>query len=157
MTTRRNVLKAAAVAPAAAAGALTPPTGSGSESGGQYTPQPRRELIGVPASGGPPVSAAVRYGGLLFVSGNIGTPRTGIEAETREALANVRQVLETAGSSLDRVLKVTVFLADIGDYDAMNAVYREFFGDQPPARSTLAASGLAQSARVEIEVIAAAS
>lgn len=52
---------------------------------------------------------------------------------------------------------MTVFLADIGDYDAMNAVYREFFGDQPPARSTLAASGLAQSARVEIEVIAAAS
>lgn len=158
MTTRRKVLKAAAGAPAAAAaGALTAAAGSTGEEDGQFTPQPRRELIGAPPSGGLPFSAAVRYAGLLFVSGTIGTPGTGIEAETRGALENIRQVLQTAGSSLDRVLKVTVFLADIEEFGTMNRVYREFFGDQPPARSTLAASGLAQSARVEIEVIAAAS
>lgn len=156
MTTRRKVLKAAAGAPAAAAGALTAAAGA-AETGSQFTPQPRRELIGAPASGALPFSAAVRYAGLLFVSGTGGTPGTGIENETREALENVRQILQAAGSSLDRVLKVTVFLADIADFDTMNIVYREFFGDQPPARSTLAASGLAESARVEIEVIAGAS
>jgi len=161
MTTRRNVIKAAApvlaagaVAPAGAVGALTAAAPG----------QQRRELIGEPAPGGLPFSAAVRYGGLLFVSGNVGNrPGTtelvagGIAAETRQALDNIRATLELAGSSLGRVLKVTVFLADIDDYTAMNEVYRQFFGSQPPARSTLATSGLAIGARVEIEAIAAAS
>jgi 2-iminobutanoate/2-iminopropanoate deaminase len=150
MTTRRKVLQAAAVAPALASGALPPATSAAG------TGQQRRELIGAPASGALPFSAAVRYGGLLFLSGNTGEPGTGITTETRQALENIRSVLETAGSSLDRVLKVTVFLADIDDYDAMNEVYSEFFGTQPPARSTLAASALAGGARVEIEAIAAA-
>jgi len=81
----------------------------------------------------------------------------GIATETRQAMENIRATLDLAGSSLSRVLKVTVFLADIDEYDAMNDVYREFFGNQPPARSTFAASGLAIGARVEIEAIAAAS
>jgi 2-iminobutanoate/2-iminopropanoate deaminase len=165
MTTRRNVIKAAA--PALAAGAVAPAgavsalTGEGAV---ETNAQQRRELIGEPAPGGLPFSAAVRYGGLLFVSGNVGNrPGTlelvegGIGPEARQALENIRATLELAGSSLGRVLKVTVFLADIDEYAAMNEVYREFFGTQPPARSTMAASGLAIGARVEIEAIAAAS
>lgn len=163
MTTRRKVLQA--TAPALAVGAMAPAGAVGALTG--RTPQgapPRRELIGEPAPGGLPFSAAVRYGGLLFVSGNVGNrPGTselvagGIAAETRQALDNVRATLDLAGSSLGRVLKVTVFLLDINDYAAMNEVYREYFGAQPPARSTLAASGLALGARVEIEAIAASS
>jgi reactive intermediate/imine deaminase len=165
MTTRRKVLQAAA--PALAAGAIVPSGAVGALEAGVTSAaggQQRRELIGEPAPGGLPFSAAVRYGDLLFVSGSIGNrPGTlelvpgGIEPETRQALDNIRATLELAGSSLGRVLKVTVFLADIEEYAAMNEVYREFFGAQPPARSTLAASGLAIGARVEIEVIAASS
>jgi len=69
-------------------------------------------------------------------------------------MENIRQVLEYAGSALDRVIKCTVFLADIADYPAMNEVYRSFFPGHPPARSALAASGLALGAKVEIECIA---
>ena len=169
MKTRRSVLKAAAPAIAAAtvapsfatAGSAAPASAAPT---GNKLPQQRRELVGAPAQGGLPFSAAVRYGGLLFLSGSVGVrPNTlelvagGIVNETRQTLENIRSTLEIAGSSVDRVLKVTVFLADIDDYAAMNEVYREFFGDQPPARSTLAASGLAIGARVEIEAIAAAS
>jgi len=169
MKSRRSVLKAAA--PAIAAAAVVPSlatAGRASSAAAAPTanelPQQRRELIGAPAPGGLPFSAAVRYGGLLFVSGNVGNrPGTlelvagGIATETRQAMENIRATLDLAGSSLSRVLKVTVFLADIDEYDAMNDVYREFFGNQPPARSTFAASGLAIGARVEIEAIAAAS
>jgi reactive intermediate/imine deaminase len=111
---------------------------------------------------GLPFSPAVRVGNLLFLSGQIGNrPGTttlvpgGIAAETRQALENIRSVLEHAGSSLDQVVKCTVFLADIADYQAMNAVYREYFPVDPPARSTVAGSGLALGARVEIECMAA--
>jgi len=170
MKTRRSVLKAAAAVPAIAAAGTTPSlvaantTASGTATGAENGSQQRRQLIGAPAPGGLPFSAAVRHGDLLFVSGNIGVrPGTlelvpgGIAGETRQTLENIRSTLELAGSSLGRVLKVTVFLADIDDYASMNEVYRGFFGDQPPARSALAASGLALGARVEIEAIAAAS
>lgn len=109
---------------------------------------------------GAPYSDAVRVGNLLFLSGKLGTaPGTrqvvpgGIEAETRQALENIKRVLEANGSSLDRVAKCTVMLADIKDWEAMNGVYRTYL-TQKPARSTFGANGLALNARVEIECIA---
>ncbi len=110
---------------------------------------------------GLPFSSAVRVGDLLFLSGQIGNvPGTrhladgGITGQTRQVLENIKEVLAFAGSSLDRAVKCTVFLADIQDFAAMNAVYATYFPKDPPARSTVAASGLAGGARVEIECIA---
>ena len=108
-----------------------------------------------------PFSAAVRVDNLLFVSGNIGNlPGTlelasgGIEGETRQTLDNIKAALENAGSSMDKVVKCTVFMADMNDWPAMNDVYKTYF-DKPPARSALGANGLALGALVEIECIAA--
>jgi reactive intermediate/imine deaminase len=110
---------------------------------------------------GLPFSEAVRVGDMLYLSGQIGTlPGTtdlvegGITGETRQTLENIKAVLERNGSSLDRVVKCTVFLADIEEWPSMNEVYRTYFPDTPPARSAMAASGLALDARVEIECIA---
>jgi len=107
-----------------------------------------------------PFSSAVRVDHTLYVSGSIGNiPGTlelaegGIQGETRQTLENIQRVLEQFGSSMDRVVKCTVFLADIAEWGAMNEVYRTFFPN-PPARSALGASGLALDARVEIECIA---
>ena len=109
-----------------------------------------------------PFSEAVRVGDLLFLSGQLGTrPGSlelvpgGIGPETRQTLENIRAVLERHGSSLARVAKCTVFLADMAEWPAMNEVYRTFFPEALPARSALGASGLALGARVEIECIAA--
>ena len=108
-----------------------------------------------------PFSEAVRVGNLLFLSGQLGNrPGTlelvegGIQPETRQTLENIRTILERHDSSMDRVVKCSVFLADIADWPAMNQVYTTFFPDNPPARSALGASGLALGARVEIECIA---
>jgi len=127
--------------------------------------QTPRQVIRTPGAGAPadlPFSPAIRAGGLIFLSGQIGNvPGTrtlvpgGISAETRQAMENIGVVLQAAGSSWSRVVKCTVFLLDIADYAAMNAVYASYFPRDPPARSTLAASGLALGARVEIECIAA--
>ncbi|MGI9224286.1 MAG: RidA family protein [Woeseiaceae bacterium] len=107
-----------------------------------------------------PFSSAVRVGDLLFLSGSIGVvPGTldlaegGIQGETRQTMDNIKQTLETFGSSTDKVVKCTVFLADMAEWGAMNEVYRTYF-ENPPARSALGASGLALGARVEIECIA---
>ena len=121
-----------------------------------------KEVIQVPGSlEGLPFSSAVRVGNLLYLSGQIGTipgtrqlPEGGVGPETSQTLENIRSVLQHAGSSLERVVKCTVFLTDIADYAAMNDVYRTFFPEKPPARSTVAGSGLALGARVEIECIA---
>ncbi|MFQ6045413.1 MAG: RidA family protein [Gemmatimonadales bacterium] len=120
-----------------------------------------KEVIRMPGSlEGLPFSTAVRVDNMLYLSGQIGTApgeglvRGGIGPETRQTLENISRVLEYAGSSLERVVKCTVFLADIGDYGAMNEVYRTFFPESPPARSTVAGSGLALGARVEIECMA---
>lgn len=109
---------------------------------------------------GLPFSSAVRVDDLLFLSGALGiVPGTmtlaegGIQGETRQTLENIKGTLENFGSSMDRVVKCTVFLADMGEWGAMNEVYRTFFVN-PPARSALGASGLALDARVEIECIA---
>jgi 2-iminobutanoate/2-iminopropanoate deaminase len=122
-----------------------------------------RQVVRLPGAApqGLPFSPAVRAGNIVYLSGQIGfLPGTrqlasgGIAAETRQAMENIRRVLEASGSSFSRVLKCTVFLADIADYAAMNEVYATFFQADPPARSTIAASGLAFGARVEIECMA---
>lgn len=121
-----------------------------------------REVIEVPGSvEGLPFSSAVRVGNLLYLSGQIGIlPGTtelvegGVRAQTRQTLENIRNVLEYAGSSLDRVVKCTVFLDDMSQYGVMNEVYASFFPEEPPARSTTGADGLALGALVEIECIA---
>jgi reactive intermediate/imine deaminase len=121
-----------------------------------------KEVLRVPgAVAGLPFSSAVRVGEVIYLSGQIGNRigtrelvPGGIAAETRQTLENIGTVLEAAGSSLDRVFKCTVFLADIADYAAMNEVYASFFPKDPPARSTVAGSGLALGARVEIECLA---
>lgn len=108
-----------------------------------------------------PFSEAVRVGDLLFLSGMLGNrPGTselvpgGIGPETRQTLENIRAAILRHGGSMDRVAKCTVFLADIAEWGAMNAVYVEFFPNNRPARSALGSSGLALGARVEIECIA---
>jgi reactive intermediate/imine deaminase len=108
-----------------------------------------------------PFSEAVQVGDLLFLSGQIGVaPGTlalvpgGMEAEATQALANIKGVLERHGSSLGQVVKCTIFLADMHDWPAFNAVYRQTFKPPYPARSALGANGLALGARVEIECIA---
>ena len=112
---------------------------------------------------GLPFSPAVRVGDVIYLSGQIGAPLGskavvpgGVGAETRQALSNIRTIVEAAGSSIERVFKCTVFLMDIGDYDAMNREYTVVFPVDPPARSTVAGSGLAVGARVEIECMAVA-
>jgi reactive intermediate/imine deaminase len=114
-----------------------------------------------------PFSPAVRVGNLIFLSGQIGTDGAsagsnapvpgGIEAETRQALENIRTTLTAVGSSMDKVVKCTVMMADMKEWDRMNAVYRTYFKPgRLPARSALGANGLALGARVEIECIATA-
>jgi 2-iminobutanoate/2-iminopropanoate deaminase len=108
----------------------------------------------------PPFSEAVRVGNVLYLSGAIGTDANGsivpggIEPETRQALANVAAVLERHGSAMDRLFKVTVMLADMAEWAAMNKVYLEHVGPHLPVRSAFGASGLALGARVEIECVA---
>jgi len=107
-----------------------------------------------------PFSSAVRVDNTLYLSGNLGNvPGTlelaegGIQGETRQTMENIKSVLEQFGSSMQDVVKCTVFLADMAEWGAMNEVYRTYF-ENPPARSALGASGLALGARVEIECIA---
>ena len=108
-----------------------------------------------------PYSQAVRAGGFVFASGQIPIdPATGevvaggVAEQTDQVLRNVSAVLEAAGTRLDRVVKTTVFLADMNDFIAMNEVYGRFFGEQPPARATVQAARLPRDAKVEIEAIA---
>ena len=109
-----------------------------------------------------PFSPAVRAGNLLFLSGQIGTDASGavvkggIEAETRQTMQNIAAVLQGVGSSMERVVKCTVFMADMREWPAMNAVYTTFFPTNKPARSAAGANGLALGARVEIECVALA-
>lgn len=108
-----------------------------------------------------PYCVANRFGELVFTAGQLGLdPQTnelvpgGVEAETRQALTNVRHVLEAAGSSLENVLKTTVFLRDMADFARMNAVYAEFFTADFPARSTVQVAALPRGGAVEIETVA---
>jgi 2-iminobutanoate/2-iminopropanoate deaminase len=108
-----------------------------------------------------PYSVAVRFGDFVFAAGQLGLdPQTGnlvsggVEAETRQALANLQNVLEAAGSSLELAVKTTVFMKDINDFTKMNKIYGEFFKMNYPARSTVQVAGLPKQGAIEIEVIA---
>lgn len=108
-----------------------------------------------------PYSQAVRTAGMVFTAGQIAlVPGTGklvegdVAAQTEQVCRNLKAVLAAAGSDIAHVVKSTVFLLDMADFAAMNAVYGRHFGDSPPARSTVAVAGLPMGARVEIEVVA---
>jgi 2-iminobutanoate/2-iminopropanoate deaminase len=109
-----------------------------------------------------PYSPAIRIGDFLFTSGQTGLdPQTGklklggVEAETRQAIINTKALIEAGGSSLDKVVKTTLFLTDIADFAAVNKIYAEFFSSEPPARSTIQVVALPGGALFEIEAIAA--
>jgi 2-iminobutanoate/2-iminopropanoate deaminase len=108
-----------------------------------------------------PYSPGIQFGKLVFTSGQVGTDPAGqvppdIREQTQNCLDNIQAVLETAGSNMGHVLKTTVFLTDIGDFAAMNDVYRRAFSGDLPARSTVEVSALARpELKVEIEAVAA--
>lgn len=118
------------------------------------------EYFPVPGPRPLPFAEAVRVGDMLYLSGQLGTDSTGklvaggIGPETRQALTNIAAVLARHGSSMDRVVKCTVMLADIREWAAMNEVYVEFFPEHRPARSAFATTGLALGARLELECMA---
>lgn len=124
---------------------------------------PNKEIIATdkaPKAIGP-YSVANRFGELIFTAGQAGLdPATmelvpgGVEVETRQVLTNIQNVLEASGSDMAHVLKTTVYLRDMADFARMNAVYAEFFPANPPARTTVAVSGLPKDALVEIDAIA---
>ena len=108
-----------------------------------------------------PYSQAVVHGDLVFTSGSIAIPAGGSEIvgrtaaeQARLALANLAAILEAAGSSMDRVLRCTVYLVDMGEFAEVNEVYAQAFGENRPARSTVAVAALPKGARVEIDCIA---
>jgi 2-iminobutanoate/2-iminopropanoate deaminase len=109
---------------------------------------------------GAPYSQGIKAGELVFVSGQLGLKpgdtefSGGIAEQTEQVFSNLRAILEEAGSGLDRLLKTTVFLVDLGDFQAMNEVYARHVGDVPPARSTVEISKLPSGAKVEIDAIA---
>ena len=110
-----------------------------------------------------PYSQAIRANGLLFVSGQIALdPSTqllvagDIKAQTERVMENLKGIVEAAGSALDRVVRTTVFLADMNEFAAMNEIYARYFPAQPPARSTVQAARLPRDVRVEIDLIALA-
>ncbi len=112
---------------------------------------------------GAPYNQAVRAGGFVFCAGQVGLDPAsgklvdgGVEAQARRVMQNLAAVLAAAGSALDRVVKTTIFVADLGDFAAVNEVYGSFFSADPPARSTVQVAGLPAGALVEIEAIALA-
>jgi 2-iminobutanoate/2-iminopropanoate deaminase len=121
----------------------------------------RAEFFPMPGERPLPFSEAVRVGNMLYLSGQLGTDSTGqvvsggVGSETRQALMNIKDVLERHGSSLEQVVKCTVMLADIGEWAAMNEVYVTFFRSHRPARSAFGTTGLALGARLELECMAA--
>jgi len=118
----------------------------------------------IPAGAAKPVapySPGVRYGNLVFSSGQVGIdPATGklaeggVVAQARQCLENLKKVLEAAGSDMDHALKCTIFMADMADYGAINEVYAQYFSADPPARSAVQVAALPVGALVEIEAVA---
>ena len=112
---------------------------------------------------GAPYSQAIKAGGLLFVSGQVALQPGASEPvsdtigeQTDQVFANLRAILEAAGSNLDRIVKTTVYLTDLGDFQAMNEVYKQYVGELPPARAAIEVSKLPAGSLVEIEAIALA-
>ncbi len=107
-----------------------------------------------------PYSQAIRTDMMIYTAGQTGLdPLTGelvaggVEEQTRQVLTNLQNVIEAAGSTIGHVVKTTVFLIDMNDFSRMNAIYAEFFGENPPARSTVAVAGLPKGGLVEIEAV----
>ncbi|MGY8985384.1 MAG: RidA family protein [Sphingomonadales bacterium] len=129
-------------------------------------PEPADDALGVEFFNPPeyqhfPFSAAVRVGHMLYMSGQVGNipgedevVPGGIEAETHQIMKNIKATAEKYGSSLDEIVKCTVFIDNMQEWGALSVVYRSYFGANPPARSALGADGLAISALAEIECIA---
>jgi 2-iminobutanoate/2-iminopropanoate deaminase len=122
----------------------------------------QRQIIrsdSAPAAIGP-YSQAIRVGQFVFASGQLGLDPTtgklqeGVEAQARQALANVKAVLAAAGSSVEQVVKTTLFLVNLADFARVNAIYGEVFAHEPPARSTVQVAALPLGGLVEVEVIA---
>jgi 2-iminobutanoate/2-iminopropanoate deaminase len=110
---------------------------------------------------GAPYSQAIRFGDFVFVSGQLPLdPATGkvvgasIQEQTEQVFANLRAILEAAGTGLDRLVKTTVFLTTLADFQGMNEVYRRHVGERPPARSTVPVGSFPDGARIEVEAIA---
>ena len=107
-----------------------------------------------------PYSQAIKVGDMVFTSGQIALTPNGefldgsVEAQARQVLKNLSEVLKEAGSSMSKVVKTTIFLADMGDFAAVNEIYAEAFGDHKPARSTVAVKTLPKNALIEIEAVA---
>jgi 2-iminobutanoate/2-iminopropanoate deaminase len=127
-----------------------------------------REVVRTEAAPAPfrgaPYSQAIRSGGFVFVSGQLALRPDHaeivgetIEEQTEQVFANLRAILEEAGSGLDRLVKTTVYLVDLGDFAGMNEVYAKHVGEQPPARATIEISALPSGAKLEIEAIATTS
>ena len=141
---RRKMLKGAVAAVAAA----------GAANAAETTPVKKVHRIGPKPEKTPLFSSAVSYGNLLFIAGKGAHFEGDIKAHTARVLDDIRKELENAGSSMEKVLKVNVFLADLKDYAAMNEVYQGKFGDNPPVRTTVAVAGVPGNSLVEIEAIA---
>jgi 2-iminobutanoate/2-iminopropanoate deaminase len=111
---------------------------------------------------GAPYSQGIANGGFVFVSGQLGVDaggsmvEGGISEQTEQVMKNLSAILEAAGTSLENVVKATIFLVDLGDFQAMNEVYARYVGDEPPARATFQVAALPSGALIEIEVTAAA-
>jgi 2-iminobutanoate/2-iminopropanoate deaminase len=107
-----------------------------------------------------PYSVAVNYGNFIFTSGQIPLDRQGnvvgtdIKAQTKQTIENLKNILEENGSSIDKVIKTTVYLKDITEFAGMNEVYNEYFEDSAPARSTLEAARLPKDVKIEMDIIA---
>jgi 2-iminobutanoate/2-iminopropanoate deaminase len=126
-------------------------TGAAMQSQQQAQPDPDVEFIG----NGRFLSNAVRVGNTLYLSGQLGiSGERGIQPETRATMERIKSLLEANGATMDDVVKCTVFLADFGEWAAMNEVYTPYFEKHRPARSAVAVSGMAGDARVEIECMA---
>ena len=121
----------------------------------------KREVITTGAASSAPLSPGIRVGDLLYTSGQVGINRAsgeipvGVREQTQQTLENLKEVLEAGGTSLEHVIKATVFLTDMAEFEVMNEVYREYFPTDPPARSTLGVLALAREEfQVEIELTA---
>ncbi len=127
------------------------------DEGGEEGERPEVEYLMANPNSGMPFSDAVRIDDLLILSGQVGTDSTGqlvsggIAAETRQALENIKAVLERNGATMDDIIKCTAMVLDMSEWGAMNEVYRPYFTKHLPARSAFGASGLALGARIELE------
>jgi enamine deaminase RidA (YjgF/YER057c/UK114 family) len=156
---RRKILKAAA-ATAIAAPAAKAATGKSKTAESQNTPQKKVHYPGgkkperKPGAQQPLFNSAVSYGNLLFIAGKGAHFEGDIKAHTKHVLDEIEKELVNAGSSMDKVVKCNVYLANGKDYQAMNEVFRGRFGEEPPVRTTIAAAWIPGDSLVEIDVIA---